>query len=32
MTDWRGWLITDEQAELIRGGDIPARNAFYFDN
>ncbi len=32
MTDWRGWLITDEQAELIRGGDILARNAFYFDN
>lgn len=32
MTDWRGWLITDEQAELIRGGDIPARNRFYFEN
>ena len=30
--DWRGWVITDEQAERIREGDISARNAFYFDN
>lgn len=32
VTDWRGWLITDTQADLIRRGDIPARNNFYFDN
>lgn len=29
---WRGWKITDEQAEAIRSGDIEARNRFYFDN
>ena len=32
MTDWRGWKITDEQAELIRQGDKDARDKFYFDN
>lgn len=30
--NWRGWVITDEQAEEIRNGDINARNRFYFDN
>lgn len=32
VIDWRGWLIDDLQADLIRRGDIPARNRFYFDN
>lgn len=32
VIDWRGWLITSEQSELIRSGDIPARNRFFFDN
>lgn len=31
-TDWRGWKITDEQAEAIRSGDIQARNCFYMNN
>lgn len=32
MTNWRGWTITDEQAEQIRNGDKVARDKFYFDN
>lgn len=32
VVDWRGWLIDDTQADLIRRGDIPARNRFFFDN
>ena len=30
--DWRGWNITDEQAERIRRGDLDACNRFYLDN
>ena len=32
VTDWRGWKITDEQAQAIFGGDLAARNSFYEDN
>lgn len=31
-TNWNGWKITDEQAELIRNCDLDARNRFWFDN
>lgn len=31
-TDWRGWKITDEQAQAIFGGDLAARNSFYEGN
>lgn len=30
--DWRGWNITDEQAERIRRGDLDACTRFYLDN
>lgn len=30
--DWRGWKITEQQINLIKSGDISARDTFYFDN
>jgi len=30
--DWRGWIITEEQAKAIKNKDMKACEKFYFDN